>query len=105
MDFMFRISLRKPADMPATEFWSAWLAEAEPSLGAIAGGYLQIWKVAGRDEAVGIMSVETLDDLDGIYDLPMWASGNQHVVESVEWTPLRAHAAWVEDLKRLSARR
>jgi len=104
MDFMFRIALRKPDDMPATEFWSAWLAEAEPSLEAIAAGHLQLWKVAGRDEAVGIMSVGRLDDLDGIYELPMWSSGNQHVVQSVEWTPLRAHADWVGDLKRLSAR-
>jgi muconolactone delta-isomerase len=104
MDYMFRIRLRKPAEMPAAEFYRLWLEEAEPSLLAIESGAMSIYKVAGADEAVGIMSVESIDQLDAIYDLPMWASGHSHIVESVEWVPLRSHADWVDDLKRLSAR-
>jgi muconolactone delta-isomerase len=104
MDYLFRIKLRKPDAMPAADFYAAWLEEAEPSLAAIDAGVLQLFKVAGADEAVGIMSVESSDQLDAIYGLPLWASGNGHLVASIEWTPLRAHADWVEDLRRLSAK-
>ena len=105
MDYLFRIKLSKPADVPAHEFYAAWLAEAEPSLAAMEAGLMQIWKVAGADEAVGVMTVESAEQLDAIYDLPLWAGGNSHLVESVEWVPLRPHADWVDDLKRLSVPR
>ena len=85
MDYLFRIRLRKPADMTPEAFYAVWLAEAEPSLAALESGALKdIYKVAGQDEAVGIMTLESSEQLDAIYDLPLWASSHSHVVESID---------------------
>jgi len=90
--------------MEPSAYYAAWLEEAELSIEALEAGALKaLYKVAGQEEAIGIMDVTSCDDLDGIYQLPLWAKGNSHLVSDIEWVPLREHEAWVADLRGLSS--
>lgn len=101
---MFHTRLRKPAEMPAAAFYALWHEEGVASLEAAAAGVITaIWKVAGKDEVIGVLEVEDGDGLDrGLFELAIWKQGMTHLVESIEWTVLRPYESWVEHLAELS---
>lgn len=105
MLFMFHTTMRKPAEMPAQEFYALWCREAEASLRAIADGVIpHIWKVMGKDEIIGVIEAPDATALDlGLHELPVWKSGNTHLVQSIEWTVLRPYESWAEQLQQLAA--
>lgn len=104
MLFMFHTRLRRPSEMPAHEFYAVWEREAVASIEAVEAGIIKhIWKVAGKDEVIGVMDLPDADSLDqGLHSLPLWKSGNSHCVQSVEWTVLRSYENWGEELKELA---
>lgn len=102
---MFHTRLRKPAEMAAADFYALWHAEGVASLLAVEAGVIKaIWKVAGKDEVIGVLEVEDGDDLDrGLFELAIWKQGMTHLVDSIEWRVLRPYDSWVEHLAELSA--
>lgn len=101
---MFHTRLRKPADMPARDFYALWHAEGVASLEAQAAGVVKaIWKVAGKDEVIGVLEVPDGNGLDrGLFELAIWKQGMTHLVDEIEWTVLRPYENWVEHLGELS---
>jgi muconolactone delta-isomerase len=104
MLFMLRAYISKPANVSNKEFYSVWLKEAEAAMGAYKAGVIKgIGKVAGRPEVLAVMDVDSHDTLDhAVLDLPIWKTGNSHIVTTLEWTALRPYENWAEDLKKLS---
>lgn len=104
MLFMFHAKLAKPAGMSNQEFYGVWEKEAEAAVAALRAGAMQaLYKVPGKAEVVGIMDVNTADDMDhAIHSLPIWKLGYSHIVTEVTWTPLRPYENWAEDLKQLA---
>lgn len=101
---MFHTRLRKPADMDARDFYALWHAEGVASLEAQAAGVMKaIWKVAGKDEVIGVLEVADGSELDrGLFELAIWKRGMTHLVESIEWRVLRPYDDWVDHLAELS---
>lgn len=101
---MFRSLLRKPPDLPSQEFYAAWLDEARGTLeGVEAGAVKAVWKVAGRDEVIGVLDVADGEVLDRtVNSLPLWRQGYSHLVVETQWTVLRSYEGWADDLERLS---
>jgi len=104
MLFMLRAYISKPANVSNKEFYSVWLKEAEAAMGAYKAGVIKgIWKVAGRPEVLAVLDVDSHDTLDhAVLDLPIWKTGNSHIVTTLEWTVLRPYENWAEDLKKLA---
>lgn len=104
MLFMFHTRLRRPADLPADEFYAIWHREAVASMEAVEAGIIKhIWKVAGKDEVIGVMDLPDADSLDrGLHSLPIWRSGNSHLAVQIDWTVLRPYEHWTEELGELS---
>lgn len=107
MLFMFHTKLRKPADMPAETFYGLWREEAVASLEAVQAGIIpHIWKVAGKDEVIGVIDAPDADALDrGLHELPVWRSGNTHMIDSITWTVLRPYEQWADQLEGLAQKR
>lgn len=105
MLMMALFKLRKPAGMSDKEFYTVWQKEAEAALEALRQGAVKaLWKVAGNPWVIGIIDVNVGDDIDhALQNLPIWKLGYQHIVESIDWFPLRPYENWAEDLKRLAA--
>ena len=56
-----------PKDMSLDELWDIWEEEAKATLEAIeAGKVVSFYKVSGKRRVVGIMDVESIDELDQI---------------------------------------
>lgn len=102
---MFRSTLRRPAELPPAEFYAAWLEEARGTLAARdAGVVTAVWKVAGRDEVIGVLDVPDGEALDrAVNGLPLWRRGYSHLVVDTQWTVLRSYDGWAADLERLAA--
>lgn len=105
MLYMVRVRLAKPATMSNQEFYSLWLEEAAAATGAVEAGIMKgLWKVAGLNEVIGVLDVESPDMLDGaLHGLPLWSKGYAHLITDLQVTPLRSYAAWYEDLKKMAA--
>lgn len=87
-----------PKDMSLDELWEAWDAEADAALGAIeAGKVVGLYKVSGQRRVLGILDVESHDELDRILmaGLPM-----AHNLTMAEVLPVREYTAFAEDVKR-----
>lgn len=87
-----------PKDMSLDELWEAWDAEADAALGALeAGKAVALYKVSGQRRVLGILDVESHDELDRILmaGLPM-----AHNLTMAEVLPLREYTAFAEDVKR-----
>lgn len=96
---LFFIKVRvEPKDMSIDELWEIWEKEAEAALGAKdAGKVVSLYKVSGQRRVVGIVDVESHDELDRILmsGLPM-----AHYLEFEEVLPVRAYEDFADDVKR-----
>jgi len=104
MLFMLHAKLAKPEGMSNKEFYGVWEQEAEAAVAALQAGVIKaLYKVAGTPEVVGIVEVNTADDIDhAVHSLPIWKLGYSHLVTELTWTPLRPYENWAEDLKQLA---
>ena len=68
-----------------------------------AGVIKHIWKAAGRYEVIAVFEFENGDQMDAaIHSLPIWTQGFAHVVEDIEWIPLRPYRNWNKQLEDLA---
>jgi muconolactone delta-isomerase len=106
MDLMFISKLRKPPNMDDKTFFEVWEEEARTAIAALDAGRMKfMYKVAGRYELVGFMSVEKTEQIDQIiHELPIWKSGSMHIVEDYQWFLLSDYRAWAAQLKQLAKR-
>jgi muconolactone D-isomerase len=104
MLFMLHAKLAKPAGMSNKEFYGVWEKEAVAAVAALKAGVIKaLYKVPGTPEVVGILDVNTADDIDhAVHSLPIWKLGYSHMVAELTWTPLRPYQNWAEDLKTLA---
>lgn len=104
MLFMLRAYISKPANVSNKDFYTVWRQEAEAAMAAYKAGVIKaIWKVSGRPEVIAVLDVDSHDALDqAVLGLPIWKTGNSHIVTTLEWTALRPYENWAEDLKKLS---
>ncbi len=85
-----------PKDMSIDELWDIWEEEAKAALEAMqAGTVVSFYKVCGQRRVVGIMDVESHDELDRILmsQLPM-----AHYLEIREALPVREYEAFASDV-------
>ena len=96
---LFFVKVRvEPKNLSQDELWDAWAAEAEAALKAKAAGKIvALYKVSGQRRVVGIVNVESHDELDRIFmaGLPM-----AHYLEFEEIVAVREYEAFAADLKR-----
>ena len=82
--------------MSLDELWDIWEEEAKATLEAIeAGKVVSFYKVSGQRRVVGIMDVESTDELDQILmaGLPL-----AHYLEIKEVLPVREYEAFASDV-------
>ncbi len=90
----FRVN---PKDMTADELWDAWEEETKAALGAMeAGKLVAAYKVSGQRRVLGILDVESHDELDQIImaGLPL-----AHNLEIAEVLPVRLYSDFAEDVR------
>jgi muconolactone delta-isomerase len=90
----FRVN---PKDMSFDELWDAWEEETKAALGAMeAGKLLSAYKVSGQRRVLGILDVESHDELDRILmgGLPL-----AHNLEIAEVLPIRKYEDFAEDVR------
>lgn len=90
----FRVN---PKDMTADELWDAWEEETKAALGAMeAGKLVAAYKVSGQRRVLGILDVESHDELDQIImaGLPL-----AHNLEIAEILPIRKYEDFAEDVR------
>ena len=104
MLFMMQAQLTKPEGMSNKEFYSVWEQEAEAAVTALKAGAIKaLYKVPGQYVVVGILEINTADDIDHtLHSLPIWKLGYSHLVTGLTWIPLRPYENWAEDLKKLA---
>lgn len=62
-----------------------------------------MFKVAGRYELIGILSVESAEQIDEIiHSLPIWKGGFMHIVEDYQWYLLTDYRIWASQLASLA---
>lgn len=96
---LFFIKVRvEPKELSLEDLWRLWEEEADAALGAKeAGKVVALYKVAGQRRVVGIVDVESHEELDRIImaGLPM-----AHYLEFEEILPVRTYEGFAEDIKR-----
>lgn len=102
--FMLRVKLAQPAGMSNAEFYGVWEQEAAVGLELLKAGVIKsLYKVAGSPEAIGVVELDSTDDIDrALHGLPIWKLGYSHLAVEVEWTPLRPYERWADELKTLA---
>lgn len=91
----FRVN---PKELSLEQLWELWEREADAAKGAIeAGKVVALYKVSGQRRVLGILDVESHDELDQIImaGLPM-----AHYLEIAEIIPVREYSALAEDVRR-----
>ena len=97
MLFFFKARV-EPKDMSLDELWDIWEKEVEAAMGAKeAGKVIALYKVAGQRRVIGIINVESHDEMDQIL---MAALPMAHYLEFEEILPVRAYENFAEDVKR-----
>lgn len=84
--------------MSAEELWDLWEREAEAATGALEAGVIKAaYKVVGQRRIVGILNLDSHDEMDRILmaGLPM-----AHVLEFEELLPVREYSNFADDVKR-----
>jgi muconolactone delta-isomerase len=103
MLFMLHVKLAKPEAMSNQEFYGVWEQEAQAAMAGMKAGVIKaLYKVPGQHEVISIMNMNTAEDLDRIYTLPIAKLGYSHIVTELSWTPLRPYENWLEDLQQLA---
>ena len=97
MLFFFKARV-EPKDMSLDELWDIWEKEVESAMCAKeAGQVIALYKVAGQRRVIGIINVESHDEMDQIL---MAALPMAHYLEFEEILPVRAYENFAEDVKR-----
>lgn len=97
MLYFFKVRVRHE-DMTWDELWDLWEKEAEAARGGMEAGLIKAaYKVVGQRRVVGILDLDSHDEMDRVLmaGLPM-----AHVLEWEELLPLRNYADFAEDVKR-----
>ncbi len=96
---LFHVSFRvEHSRLDPDEFWDAWERETQAALAAIEAGVIRsLYKVAGQRRVIGIVDVESHDQLDRIV---MGALPMRHHLTLEEVLPVREYAAFAEDVGR-----
>lgn len=97
MEFFFKAVVH-PKELNQEELWDIWEKEAEAALAAVRKGKIKVlYKVAGQRMVIGIIDVESHDEMDKIMmaTLPM-----AHYIDFQEILPVRAYANFANDLKQ-----
>ena len=104
MDVMFISKLRKPDAMDDATFYAIWEKEAKTAIASLDAGRMKfMFKVAGRYELIGIMSVDEPEQIDDIiHSLPIWKEGYMHIVEDYQWYILSDYRQWAKKLSSLA---
>jgi muconolactone D-isomerase len=79
------------------ELWDVWEEETKAALEAMqAGKIVALYKVSGQRRVIGVLDVESHDELDQILmaGLPM-----AHYLEFEQVLPVREYAAFAEDIR------
>ncbi len=87
-----------PKEMSLDQLWDIWEKEADAAQGAIAAGKIvALYKVAGQRRVIGIVDVESHDELDRIFmaGLPL-----AHHLEFEEILPVREYGSFADDVRR-----
>ena len=85
-----------PKDMSLDELWDIWEKEVKATLEAIeAGKVVSFYKVSGQRRVVGVMDVESTDELDQILmaDMPI-----ARYLEVKEVVSMREYEAFASDI-------
>ncbi|QJY46397.1 muconolactone Delta-isomerase family protein [Pseudonocardia broussonetiae] len=80
------------------ELWDEWEKEVDAAQGAVSAGKIkEIYKVSGQRRVVGILDVESHEELDRIVmaGLPM-----THMLEFEEIVPVRDYAGFADDVRK-----
>ncbi|MBI3326973.1 MAG: translational initiation factor, partial [Nitrospinae bacterium] len=97
MLFFFKVRV-DPKDLSLNDLWDVWEKEADAALQAKAGGKIvALYKVAGQRRVLGIIDVESHDEMDRIM---MAALPMAHYLEFEEILPVRAYESFAADVKR-----
>lgn len=97
MLFFFKVRVDH-ASMTVDQLWDEWEREAEAALGAVAAGKIRsLSEPSGQRRVIGILDVESHDELDRIVmaGLPM-----AHVLTFEEIVPVREYAGFADDVRR-----
>lgn len=95
---LFFVKVRvDPKEMSQDDLWDIWEKEAEAALGAIAAGKIKAaYKVSSQRRVVGILDLESHDELDRIF---MAALPMARYLEIEEVLPVREYEAFAADVK------
>jgi muconolactone delta-isomerase len=96
---LFHVSFRvEHTRLDRDEFWDEWERETQAALAAIQAGVIKsLYKVAGQRRVIGIVEVESHDQLDQIV---MGALPMSHHLTLEEVLPVREYSAFAEDVGR-----
>jgi len=96
---LFFVKVRvDPKGMSLDDLWNLWEKEAEGAKGAMkAGKVVALYKVSGQRRVIGILNMDSHDELDKVLmaGLPM-----AHYLEFEEVLPVREYESFADDLKR-----
>ena len=95
---LFHVSFRvEHTRLDRDEFWDEGERETEAALGAMEAGVVtSLYEVAGQRRVIGIVEVESHDQLDQIV---MGALPMSHHLTLEEVLPVREYAAFAEDVR------
>ena len=101
---MMTADLAKPVSMDSGDFFEIWRQESVAAIEAVKAGVIKgIWKVAGEYQIIAVMEVDSADQVDEIvHSLPIWKTGNAHMVPKITFKTLRPYENWAEQLKTLA---
>ncbi|MGY1712214.1 muconolactone Delta-isomerase family protein [Geodermatophilus sp. SYSU D00758] len=95
---LFHLSFRvEHTRLDRDEFWDEWERETQAAIGAMGAGVIKsLYKVSGQRRVIGIVDVESHDELDRIV---MGALPMSHHLTLEEVLPVREYAAFAEDVR------
>ena len=96
---LFFVKVRiTPKELSLEQLWDIWEKETEAAqAGLSAGKILSLYKVAGQRFVLGVVDVESHEELDRII---MGALPMTHYLEFEEILPVREYAGFAEDVRR-----
>jgi muconolactone D-isomerase len=96
MLFFFSVRVN-PKDISLEDLWNLWDKEVESAMAAKeAGKIVSLYKIVGQRRVVGVVDVESHDELDAIFmnALPM-----AHYLEFEEISAVRPYESFAENVK------
>ena len=97
MLFFFSVRV-DPTGISLDQLWDEWEKEADAAQGAVSAGKIKaLYKVSGQRRVVGILDLESHDELDRIVmaGLPM-----AHRLTFEEIVPVREYADFADDVRK-----